>query len=243
MNEQRGQQRKPRVQERDERWMLIALVVLVVAYVVYRLVTASQFELAELGIDIDGFDFSALGRAGAVIPYLATVLIGILTQVVKRARNATARREMEERASREGVLASDDSASWREVSSEGELGRRRRGRAVLTRAALYLFDAGSGAPTRFPFTAPEPGRPAIMGATTRRGERGVVLELMLTGHDGAMRIEVADTSHWVTAVARAAGRKVESLDEAPAEATPSDGDTSEDDDSDDLPSWLRVLGG
>jgi len=229
----------PRVHERDERWVIVALVVLAAAYVVYWFVRSGGVDLP--GVRLRGFDLSGLRKVGSVLPYLATVFIGILTQVVKRARSARAQREMDRRASREGVLVKEPKASWWEVSDEGKRGKVRSGRIMLSRAALYLVDAKSGEPTRFPFLADEPGARTVTGATTRRGDRGIVVELVMIGSDGGrLRLSVPDPSKWVVALARASGRRP-----TVAEGIPEEEETDQDkspESSDAMSSILNLLG-
>ncbi len=239
MNGMRPRETGSRAHERDERWAIVALVVLALAYIVYRVAGSGRFGIPEF--DLEGIDLSELGRAGAAIPYVATVLIGVLTQVVKRVRNERARSEMLERASREGMLARSDEASWRTVSPDGEAGRRKSGAVVLSRAAVYILEGSGGAPSRFPFRPDEPDAETVVGATTRRGEGGVVLELKLSGREaGALRLDVPDTTRWVHELSKAAGRTVDAGEAAPPEDQQSE--PEDDEDEDDSAGWMTALG-
>jgi hypothetical protein len=237
MAKERPRRSAPRAHERDERWALVALVVLAVAYAVYRAVGSGAIGLPE--IRLKGLDLSRLARAGAAIPYAATVIIGVLVQLVKRARYASARRELEQRAAREGVVASAEKAVWRERSADGNRGKARTGRLTLSRAALYFLDSKSGESIRLPFTAGEPGVPAIAGATTRRGERGVTIELMLQGQGaGAIELGVADVPRWIAALSTVAGRRIEPSDEPTDDSEHDD----QDDDANSKTGWMAALG-
>ncbi|MBD3368645.1 MAG: hypothetical protein GF405_10825 [Candidatus Eisenbacteria bacterium] len=223
--------------------MLIVLAVLVAAYIVYRMAVSDGFGIPEL--DFDRINLTGFRKAGAVVPYVATVLIGILTQVVKRARSARKRRELEERAAREGVLGSEKNVSWRPVSSDGKRGKRRKGRLVLTRAAVYLMDSSSGDATRLAIMSPEPGAPTVTGATTRREPNAVMIELKLTGGDGgSVLLNVSDTTAWVALLTKALGRRIEAEPaEPPAVGRPGeDASENDDDDDDDEAGWMSALG-
>jgi len=115
--------------ERDERWAIVAIVVLAAAYLVYRF---------RGGIDLPEFSFGRLSKIGTVLPYLGATLFSVLFQFWNRKRQAAVRADMEARLVREGLARSAERVSVRQgrgrlQSFEADL--------YLTRSALYVFDA------------------------------------------------------------------------------------------------------
>jgi len=124
-------QAKDAPRERDERWAIVAIVVLVAAYVVYRY---------RGGIDLPEFSFGRFRKIGTVLPYLGATLFSVLFQFWNRRRQAAVRANMEARLMREGPVRSAERVSVRQgrgrlQSFEADL--------YLTRAALYVFDAAN----------------------------------------------------------------------------------------------------
>lgn len=123
--------------ERDERWVYVALAILAVAYVVYRY---------RGSVDLPDLSFHGLRKVAGTLPYLVATFFGVFFQIWGRRKQAADRKRMEEELLREGSVRQAQGVMV-------QLGRRRmqsfEADLHLTRAALYVFDtAGKRAPMR-----------------------------------------------------------------------------------------------
>jgi hypothetical protein len=124
-------------EERNERWVLVALAVLAVAYVVYRYRDS---------IDID---LSSLAKPARSLGYFVAPLLAVLTQIWKRRKTKAAREGWEKGILQEGLVRRERGLRARLVN--GKQGGAFPAEVSLTRAALYLFDdSGRRDPMRFP---------------------------------------------------------------------------------------------
>lgn len=128
--------------ERDERWVYVALIVLALAYLIYRYGTSIEFP------DVSFRSFRGLRKLASTLPYLAATFFGVFFQIWNRRKQAAARARMEEDLKREGVVRQVgglrvDVGERRKQSFEADL--------FLTRLALYVFDrAQKRGPSRLP---------------------------------------------------------------------------------------------
>lgn len=124
-------------EERNERWVYVALGILALAYIVYRY--------------HDSMDIS-LGRLRKLVPtlgYAVAPLFAVLTQVWRRKKSKAAKEAWQRGILQEGLTREERGVTMRFIN--GKLGGSFAADVSLTRAALYVFDAtGRRDPMRFP---------------------------------------------------------------------------------------------
>ena len=197
--------------ERDERWVYVALAVLVIAYVVYRY---------RGSIDLPAVSLRGLRRLGGTIPYVLATLMGVFFQAWGRRKAERVRKQWENALKLEGIVRQGtDVAVW-------YVGRRRqsfRADIYLTGAALYVFDrARRREPVRLALGR-RIGGGFIEGATLRAGPAGGPRTVrILTGGVGGANLEFAtpDVEAWWTRIRRSLGQPTD----VEAELAKGDGD-------------------
>lgn len=196
--------------ERDERWMLVALVVLAVAYVVYRLSTREgvSLDLGEFGLDIRPA-LRRLGRGASFLGYLAPAAVAIFAHIFKRRRIESTRRELEETARREGLVRAESGVRARFATRKEKAKNYFKADIVLTRAALYVFDLGlSREPMVFSVHTSSPGLPAIREVSVVEGVSAGVSTIVV-GLDDAesmtFRFQTSSGERWHSDILRAMG--------------------------------------
>jgi hypothetical protein len=112
--------------ERDDRWVYVALAILAIAYIVYRRSGTIRVDLKELR------------RLGSVLPYALPPLIAVLVNVYTKRRAARARAEWEKIALNEGILREE--LNVKASAGGGLAGGVFAADLRLTRAAFYVFD-------------------------------------------------------------------------------------------------------
>ena len=127
----------------------MALAVLVVGYVVYRIAVSSDFTgLSMRGLSIRIPDLN-LGKFGKSLPYLFAPLFAVISELIKRRKAKAVREEWDRRARSEGLLREEENVKVR--LTDGARGSVQAD-VRLTRAALYVFDRGGRRdPMRFVF--------------------------------------------------------------------------------------------
>lgn len=182
-------------QERDERWVYVALAVLAVAYVVYRY---------RGSIDLPDVSLRSFRKIGGTIPYLFATLIGVFFQAWGRRKADRARRKMEADASLEGVVrqATDVTALY-----GGQKRQSAQVDIIMTRAALYVFDrARRRAPARLAFG----GAGGVAGAALRPGPAGGPrMVRVLAGSGDDFQFATPDAESWWTGIRRALGQSAD----------------------------------
>ncbi len=135
--------------ERDERWAYVALAVLVVGYIVYRIAVSPGFTGPSIrGLSIRLPDLN-LGRFGKSLPYLFAPLFAVISELVRRKKAKAVREEWESRARSEGFLREEKNVKVR--LTDGARGSVQAD-VRLTRAAFYVVDRGGRRdPMRFVF--------------------------------------------------------------------------------------------
>lgn len=127
---------QPMAQERDERWVYVALGVLAVAYILYRTGASIRIPTREL---------RGLGKFAS---YGLAPLFAVLFQLWSRKRAAALKNKMEADILLEGTLREE--ADVRARFANGRGGGVFAADVRLTRAALYVFDrSGRRDPMRF----------------------------------------------------------------------------------------------
>ncbi len=146
-------------EERNERWVYVALGILALAYVVYRYHDS---------IDIP------LGRIGKIAPtlgYAAAPLFAVLTQVWRRRKSKEAKEAWQKGILREGLAREERGITMRFVN--GKLGGSFTADISLTRAALYVLDvSGRRDPMRFPLSRDRPEDLGVVDVEMTPSERG-----------------------------------------------------------------------
>ncbi len=187
-------------QERDERWVYVALAVLAVAYVVYRYGTS---------VDLPDVSFRKLGKLTTALPYLAATFFGVFFQMWGRKKQAAARKRMEEGLVREGALRQAEGVTVhvglrRKQSFEADI--------FLTRVALYVFDrARKRDPMRIP-TQRASGTAFIEDASLERGasEGPPTVRVQLGGVAGwPLLFSVPDAVAWWMDIRSAIGKSTD----------------------------------
>ncbi len=126
-------------EERNERWVIVALVVLAVAYVGYLYRDSIRISLPDLKLPF------------STISYVGAALFAVVSHFTRRKRAATVRRMREENVLREGLLREESDIAVRMAT--GRSGGSFKADVILTRAALYVFDrSGRRDPMRLPLT-------------------------------------------------------------------------------------------
>lgn len=196
--------------ERDERWMVVALVVLVAAYVVYRAAVRGEtsFDLGGLGFDVRPA-LRRLGRGASFLGYLAPAAVAIFAHVFKRRRIETKRRELEEKARREGLVRAESGVRARFATRKEKAKNYFKADVVLTRASLYVFDLGlAREPMVFSVHASAPGLPALREVSVTEGVSAGVSTVVI-GLDGAesmtFRFQTSSGERWHSDLLRAMG--------------------------------------
>jgi len=143
-------------QERDERWVYVALAVLAVAYLFYRL---------RGSVDID---LRSLGKYAAGLGYVVPTLFAVVFGLWNRRRMSAMREEWERQLLAEGLTRQESNVKVRVRAKRG--GGSFAADLRLTRVALYVFDTGGRRePMRFPFHRATPGEAAIAGVEEGEG--------------------------------------------------------------------------
>jgi hypothetical protein len=151
--------------ERDERWAYVVLVVLLVAFAVYRGAGASWFS----GVSLRFPDIEA-GPFLRNLPYLFAPLFAVLSEIWRRRRAKALKAEWERRAREEGLRREAEDVAVRFVS--GARGTMRAD-ARLTRAAMYLFDRSGRRPVmRLLLSGGGEGDHAVAGVSLAGGGPG-----------------------------------------------------------------------
>jgi len=185
-------------EERNERWVPIALAALAVAYVVY---------LFRDSIDIP---FDRLGKYVGTVFYAAAPVFAVLIQMIQRRRRRRLRAEHEKKMVREGVLREE-----RDVSAK--IGGRWSGGAFradvsMTRAALYVVDRSARKdPMRFPFVRERPEDAGIVDAEFRpdaEGESAILVRIEGTASN-ALLIVTPNAESWWIDIRRRVGKSVD----------------------------------
>jgi len=143
-------------QERDERWVYVALGILAIAYLVYRL---------RGSIDID---LKSLGKYAGGLAYVVPTLFAVVFGLWNRKRTAAMREEWEKQLLAEGLTRQESRVKTRIHARRG--GGSLAADLRLTRVALYIFDTGGRRePMRFPFHRATAGEAAITGVDVGDG--------------------------------------------------------------------------
>jgi len=153
--------------ERDERWAYVALVVLVVGYVVYRIAVGSDFT----GLSIRGLSIRIpelnLGRFGKSLPYLFAPLFAVISELIRRKKAKTVREEWERRARTEGFLREEENVKVK--LTDGARGSIQAD-VRLTRAAFYIIDRGGRRdPMRFVFLSSSDSDAVVLDVSLLEG--------------------------------------------------------------------------
>ena len=135
--------------ERDERWAYVALAVLVVGYIVYRIAVSSGFTAPSMSRPSIHLPELNLGRFGKSLPYLFAPLFAVISELVRRKKAKAVREKWESRARSEGFLREEKNVKVR--LTDGARGSVQAD-VRLTRAAFYVIDRGGRRdPMRFVF--------------------------------------------------------------------------------------------
>lgn len=181
--------------ERDERWVYVALVVLAVAYAVYRY---------RGSIHLPALSVRGLSKIGSTVPYVLATLLGVFFQAWGRRRADRARKAMEAGIALEGIVRQvTDVTAWYG-------GHRRQSSQVdvhMTRAALYVFDRGGRRdPVRLAF-GESAGGGRVAGVALRPGPAGGPrMVRVLIGGDAYFEFATADAESWWADMRRALGQ-------------------------------------
>jgi hypothetical protein len=189
-------------QERDERWVYIALAILAVAYAVYAFRDS---------IDLSRLSFDWIRKLGGTASYGLATVFAVAFQIWNKRRLERARKKWEESIKLEGFLREEPGVKV--ALSEGARGSFKAD-VQLTRSALYLFDRGARRePMRLPMT-PSSARDSTvadvtLGPGAASGRRTVRVRVRGAA---AFRIEfeAPDAEGWRTDLLRALGRSVRS---------------------------------
>jgi hypothetical protein len=195
------------VHERDERWAYVVLVLLAVAYVVYRFVLSAGAD-----VFLDRLRSVDMGRFGKMLPYLAAPLFAVLSEVIRRGKARSVREMWENRSRAEGFVRGEDGLKVRFV--EGGKGTM-QGDIRLTRVALYLLDHSSRRePMRFVLARPSVGEPAVLDVSLRQGSSPEFWRVRVdVGDIGENRLafefETSEGEAWWVSLRRSMGRSTD----------------------------------
>jgi len=140
--------------ERDERWVLVALAVLAIAFAVYAFRDS---------IDLSRVSFDWVKKLGGTASYGLATAFAVFFQLWNRKRLDRVRKKWEAGIKSEGPLR--QGLGLKVVFSEGAKGSL-TGDVHLTRSALYLFDrAGRREPMRFLLAPSSPSDAVVADAT------------------------------------------------------------------------------
>lgn len=208
-------------EERNETWVYFALAALGIAYLVYR----SDF-------DFD-FDPKVLRRLGSPFAYLIPTVFAVLFGWWQRRQAAAALEKLEGRLLNEGLLAKASGARVR--LTKGSRGGAFRAEIRLTRAALYVVDAGGRRGVmRYPFRRETAAESAITDVrivgTPEKGRR-VVVEIV-GPETSSVELSLETPERWWGQIRSALGRSTE----MPAD-TPGVGEAEEEHEATTFP-WL-----
>jgi hypothetical protein len=186
--------------ERDERWVYVALVILALAYAVYRF---------RGSIDLSRMSFDWVRSLGGTIPYALATVFGVGFQFWNRRRLERVRRKFEVGIRTEGALR--EAPDLKVVFAGGARGSFKAD-VHLTRSALYLFDRGGRRePMRFPMRPSSARDSAVEGVTLSdgAGQGESVVQVHIRG-PAPFRIEfqAPDAAAWQADLLRAMGRSV-----------------------------------
>ncbi len=182
-------------EERNERWVYVALGILALAYVVYRY--------------HDSIDISP-GRIGKLAPtlgYAIAPLFAVLTQVWRRKKSKEAKEAWQKGILQEGLVREERAVTARFVN--GKLGGSFTADVTLTRAALYVFDVtGRRDPMRFPLSRERQEEFGVVDVEMTPAERGgrSTVRIRVTGPSSyTIRFESAHGEWWWIDVRRRLG--------------------------------------
>ena len=153
--------------ERDERWAYVALAVLAVGYIVYRIAVGSDFA----GLSISGLSIRLpdlkLGKFGKSLPYLFAPLFAVISELIKRKKARAMREEWERRARTEGLLREEENVKVK--LTDGARGSVQAD-VRLTRAAFYVIDRGGRRdPMRFVFLSSSNADVVVLDVSINEG--------------------------------------------------------------------------
>jgi len=206
--------------ERDERWVYVALAALAVAYAAYRFVLSAGPD----GL-LDRLRGVDLGRFGKTLPYLAAPLFAVVSEFIRRRKARSVREAWAKRSRTEGFVRGEDDLKIRFV--EGGRGSM-QGAVRLTRAALYILDnGGRREPMRFVLARPSVGEPAVLDVSVREGRSPELRRVRVaTGDAGGNRFsfefESREGEAWWSSLRRSLGRSMDRSEtaEPPPELEP-----------------------
>jgi hypothetical protein len=185
-------------QERDERWVYVALAILAVAYAVYAFRDS---------IDLSRLSFDWVRKLGGTASYALATVFAIFFQIWNKRRLERVRKKWEDGIRSEGQLR--QGVGLKVAFTDGAKGSLTAD-LHLTRAALYLFDRGGRRePMRFPVTPSSP-RDAVLGGVTlsrEAGRGGRTVRIDVLG-PSPFRIEFTtpEAEGWAADLGRAIGR-------------------------------------
>ncbi len=115
-------------EERDERWVYVALAAIAVGYLVH----------ANWETIVDRVSLRGIGRFTSSIGYLVAPLGAAALALYRRKKAEGTKREWEQQAFAEGIVREEQGVSGRKVDTKGR--GTFRADLRLTRMALYVFD-------------------------------------------------------------------------------------------------------
>ncbi len=209
--------------ERDERWAYVALAVLVVGYIVYRIAVGSDFT----GLSSSGRSGRRpeveLGKFGKSLPYLFAPLFAIVSKLIRRKKARAAREEWERRARTEGVLRTEENVKVK--LTDGARGSVQAD-VRLTRAALYVLDRGGRRdPMRFVFLRSANSDVAVLDVSLLKGSTPAHRRVRVRMGGAAqfvLEFESREGEAWWSSLRRSLGKPTdrESYPEPPREPEP-----------------------
>lgn len=209
--------------ERDERWAYVALGVLVVGYIVYRIAVGSGFTGPSMrGLSIHLPELN-LGRFGKSLPYLFAPLFAVISELVRRKKAKAVREEWESRSRSEGFLREEKNVKVR--LTDGARGSVQAD-VRLTRAAFYVIDRGGRRdPMRFVFLSSSDSDVVVLDVSIDKG-RTPELRRVRVRMGGAARLVLEFESRhgeaWWSSLRHSLGKSAdrETFPESSAEPKP-----------------------